>query len=72
MMPDAKEPCGNCTHPFKGHCISGVRHVASRDEARMVLHPRITVCKTRHCLNPLCSCLRFQRSKSNAVSANER
>jgi len=51
--------CAHCQHKLKDHCPSGVRHAAWKDEARMVRDPRVHTCTTRHCTQPLCSCVDF-------------
>jgi hypothetical protein len=56
--PEAVEPgnCLVCNHPPKSHCKSGVRHTTYKAQARMERNPKVSVCETRHCEEPLCSC----------------
>lgn len=56
-MSDPTRPCAHCDHALSAHCKGGVKHVYHKDD--MVKDPRVTVCETRHCLNPLCSCVDF-------------
>lgn len=60
----AENPCGYCTHELAGHCKGKVRHTNYKDEARMVAKPRVTICKARHCLNPLCDCLSYRKPRA--------
>ena len=53
--------CTRCQHPLDQHCKSEVAHADMKDE-KPGITPRVTVCHTRHCLNPLCSCVDFEEA----------
>lgn len=54
--------CRRCTHPLTAHCKSEQLHTDHKEDSRMV-EPKWrkgnVICHTRHCLNPLCSCVDF-------------
>jgi hypothetical protein len=47
--------CARCDHPLTKHCPGRVTHVNAYKGNRET----VTVCVSRHCLNPLCSCVDF-------------
>jgi hypothetical protein len=54
--------CKRCEHPLSEHCKGGVRHADHKEEARMVplkYRKGTVTCISRHCENPLCSCVDF-------------
>lgn len=59
MMPKAPR-CKRCEHKLSEHCAGGVRHSTYKDQARMVKHPVVSTCTTRHCEAPICSCTDYQ------------
>jgi hypothetical protein len=54
--------CKRCDHPLSAHCKGEQQHTNHKEDARMVplkwRHGSVT-CHTRHCDNPLCSCVVF-------------
>jgi hypothetical protein len=50
--------CARCTHALADHCKGSVSHSDMKDQ-RPGWPARQTVCATRHCLHPLCSCVDF-------------
>lgn len=58
--------CARCDHPLSAHCKGNEAHTAHKEDQRMlaVEYRKLTlVCKTRHCKNPLCSCVDFIEKK---------
>jgi hypothetical protein len=51
--------CARCGHRLADHCEGDQRHAHYKDEMRMAKTPRVYVCTTRHCLQPLCTCIDF-------------
>lgn len=52
--------CLRCTHKAERHCPGGVVHANHKEEARMMSvasRRAASKCATRHCLEPLCSCV---------------
>jgi hypothetical protein len=49
--------CQRCDHDQTDHCKGSKLHSALKDEGRV--ESRQTLCTTRHCLMPLCSCVEF-------------
>lgn len=50
--------CDRCDHSIEKHCKSGVKHVNHKQEMWPVAKDW-HICKVRHCLLPLCSCVDF-------------
>lgn len=61
--------CERCGHAAKDHCKGNVEHSNWKDEHRQNgLPPRVSMCHTRHCLMPLCSCVDLiEPTKSRAL-----
>ena len=60
--------CARCGHSEKDHCKGNERHGWWTDVKKQTgIQPRIHLCKTRHCNQPLCSCIDFQKEVENAV-----
>ena len=57
--------CARCDHPRARHCAGGIDHIHSY-KGNQEYH---VTCHTRHCLNPLCSCIDFVE-RSEAVAAS--
>lgn len=52
--------CLRCEHPVSAHCKGEQLHTDHKEDARMVpqrWRRNNTICHTRHCLYPLCSCV---------------
>lgn len=54
--------CLRCDHELADHRKGGQKHTNFKDEMRMVRQPRTNICPTRHCLQPMCSCVDFQEA----------
>ena len=55
--------CNRCGHPLKAHCKGGVNHGNYKEDARMIpmeYRSATSPCKTKHCNEPLCSCVEHQ------------
>lgn len=53
-------PCGRCEHLLSRHCKGNVQHGYHKEDMWPADRRKCTVtCKTRHCENPLCSCIDF-------------
>lgn len=62
-------PCAFCQCPLSLHCKGNLAHSDHKEEARMVelkWRRGTSICKTRHCLTPLCCCVDFQEPKDAA------
>lgn len=67
MKPN--DPMCECGAPLSKHCKGGERHTDYKEDARMVAYSdrrRTVICKTRHCLAALCSCVDFKPAKETA------
>jgi len=56
--------CSFCKHEESDHCKGFVRHVslkAQKQNGSLPGENQVTVCSTRHCLQPLCCCTRFKK-----------
>jgi len=53
--------CEKCQHMLSRHCKAFQRHLFYKDELRQVRFPRTFICRGRHCMEPLCSCVDFER-----------
>ena len=62
--------CACCTHPEKSHCKSGVAHSTYKDQARMTPTPTLTTCVSRHCTEPICSCLDYAATAADVKWPN--
>ena len=54
--------CKRCDHELSRHCKSNQSHGCHKDESRMIplkYQKKPHICQTRHCLNPICSCVDF-------------
>ena len=54
--------CASCGHGLADHCKGGDLHSCHKEDSRMVpIKYRVgsVVCRTRHCLQPLCCCVDF-------------
>lgn len=49
--------CSRCDHPDSRHCKGEITHVSQYKGASVC--EVVRVCVSRHCLNPLCSCVDF-------------
>lgn len=52
--------CSRCGHEDQRHCKSGVWHTSAKEDSRMLAirdRKGDIRCTTRHCLEPLCSCV---------------
>jgi len=63
----ANDPlCTRCDHPLSQHCRGEQQHTDHKEDSRMI-PPRwrkgTLTCHTRHCDNPLCSCVDFKETK---------
>lgn len=61
--------CARCDHPLKKHCKGDQQHSNHKEDARMVAaddRKMTSTCHTRHCLEPLCSCVDFVEERSHA------
>ena len=54
--------CARCNHKLSDHCPGCVKHSLWKDEkAQDGRQKRSSICKTKHCNLPLCSCMDFVR-----------
>ena len=58
---DDRHDCARCGHKDSDHCKGGVSHSEYKEQSRQWKQVRQTVCATRHCDQPLCSCVEFMR-----------
>lgn len=57
------DPICICGAPLSRHCKANIEHSDYKDEMKQNgATPRTHVCKTRHCLDPLCCCVDFQEA----------
>lgn len=61
--------CARCDHPESRHCKGGVKHVSQYKGASV--NEVIRTCVSRHCLNPLCSCVDFVEPKYEASTGRD-
>jgi hypothetical protein len=52
LTPKVIPICGRCGHKDSRHCKGGEQHSSMRGHGS-------TICVSRHCLEPLCSCVEF-------------
>jgi len=54
------QPCRRCDHPPSDHCKGNVPHGYHKEDMWPAdQRTRTTVCHTRHCNMPICSCIDF-------------
>jgi hypothetical protein len=54
--------CAWCDHPESDHCKGHQMHTDHKEDQRMVPIKSRTgtvICETRHCTQPLCSCVAY-------------
>ena len=52
--------CLRCEHPLSEHCSGGKKHESPKEDMWAAQYRiRTLVCSTRHCDQPLCSCVEF-------------
>jgi hypothetical protein len=52
--------CKRCDHALSAHCKGNVLHSYYKEDLRPANDRKCNVtCHTRHCLNPICSCVDF-------------
>lgn len=51
--------CERCDHPEADHCKGGKTHQEWKESQRQWVVTRFTVCVSRHCDQPVCSCVDF-------------
>lgn len=61
--------CQRCEHDEKRHCKGKVEHVSQYKGASVNEVKR--TCVSRHCLNPLCSCVDFVPPKDEASTGRD-
>lgn len=52
--------CRVCQHDESKHCKGNIDHANQKDSRRMVANPKTQKCLSRHCLEPLCSCHKYE------------
>ena len=60
--------CARCDHPRSRHCPGGVDHIGGYKGTQ----ERHVTCHTRHCLNPLCSCVDLVERDEPTLASLER
>lgn len=62
--------CARCDHQESDHCKGGDLHSCHKEDVRMIpIKYRVgsVICASRHCLQPLCSCIAFIEPKQEAA-----
>lgn len=63
--------CERCGHSERQHCKGGELHSDHKEDARMIpikWRKNTVTCGTRHCEEPLCSCVEFVSAEISIAS----